>query len=212
MAGAKLHTKGFFSSIESSLRDHLTRNLALEIPAHQELDLYGRPGESAADFEVRCRRAADDAADAELAKLRDKYEPKVTRLRDQIAAADDRVDVLEEEASSRRNTELLSTAGSILGGLLSGRSRSSVLGKLGTAAGRRGRTKTAGQRLDAAENKVARLQEQLADLEAELADEVAAVDARWAGAVDEIETLSISLERSDVAVTQLALAWLPVGD
>jgi hypothetical protein len=207
---ARIDTKSFFTSIESSLRDHLVRSLALEIPANPELKLYGRPGESAEEFAGRCRRAADEAADAETATLRDKFESKVIRLRDQIAAATDRVDVLEEEASSRRNSELLSTAGSILGGLLGGRSRSSVLGKLGSAAGRRGRTKAAGERLDAAENKVVRLQEELEQLEAELADDVTDLDARWAAAATRIEPIEISLERSDVAVTQLALAWLPV--
>jgi hypothetical protein len=208
---ARIDTKSFFTSIESSLRDHLVRSLTLEIPANPELKLYGRPGESAEEFAGRCRRAADEAADAETATLRDKFESKVIRLRDQIAAATDRVDVLEEEASSRRNSELLSTAGSILGGLLGGRSRSSVLGKLGSAAGRRGRTKAAGERLDAAENKVVRLQDELEQLEAELADDVTDLDARWAAAATRIEPIEISLERSDVAVTQLALAWLPVA-
>jgi hypothetical protein len=210
MPRAAISTASFFSSTESSLRDHLTRSLTLDIPANPELKLYGRPGESAEEFASRCARAADEAADVEIAKLRDKYETKVTRLRDQIAAASDRVDVLEEEAASRRNSELLSTAGSILGGLLGGRSRSSVLGKLGTAAGRRGRTKAAGERLDAAGNKVLRLQDQLEDLEADLAEEVTDVDARWIDAAGRVETLQISLERSDVAVTQLVLAWLPV--
>jgi hypothetical protein len=208
---ARTDTKSYFSSIESSLRDHLTRSLSLEILANIELKLYGRPGEPAEDFAGRCARAADDAADAETAKLRDKYETKVTRLRDQIATAEDRVDVLEEEAASRRNSELLSTAGSILGGLLSGRSRSRVLGELGGAAGRRGRTKAAGERLDAAENKVVRLQDQLEDLEADLAEEVLEIDARWSEAAAGIEPVQISLERSDVAVTQLVLAWLPVA-
>ena len=208
---ARLDAKSYFSSIESALRDHLTRSLSLEIPANAELKLYGRPGETPEEFEARCARAADEAADADIAKLRDRYETKVTRLRDQIAAAADRVDVLEEEAASRRNSELLSTAGSILGGLLGGRSRSSILGKLGSAAGRRGRTKAAGERLDAAENKAVRLQQQLEELEAELAAEVTELDARWRDAAARIETMPISLERSDVTVTQLVLAWLPVA-
>ncbi|MFP5488059.1 MAG: ATP-binding protein, partial [Acidimicrobiia bacterium] len=211
LAEARIDTKTFFSSVESGLRDHLTRSLSIEIPTNGELGLFGRPGESGDDFAARCRTAAEQAADAELAKLRDKYEAKVTRLRDQIATAEDRVDVLEEETASRRNSELLSTAGSILGGLLGGKSRTSILGKLGTAAGRRGRTKAAGARLDAAENKVVRLQEQLEELEAELADEVADIDARWSGAATQVERMAISLERSDVDVSELALAWLPVA-
>ncbi len=172
--------------------------------------MYGRPGESVEEFAARCARAADELADAEIARLRDTYETKVTRLRDQIDAAEDRVDVLEEEAKSKRNSELLSTAGSVLGGLLGGKSRGGLLGKLGNAAGRRGRTKAGQERLDAAENKVERLQAGLEELEADLADDVTEIDARWMGAAKDITTLLVSLEKTDVDVSQLVLAWLPV--
>lgn len=211
LTDAPLASKQTFTSLESGLRDHLTRSLPLEILANPDLKLYGRPGETPEEFAARCRHAADEVADAEVAKLRDKYETKVTRLREQIATAEDRVDVLEEQASSRRNSELLSTAGSILGGLLGGRSRTSVLGKLGTAANRRGQTRAAGERLDAAENKVVRLHEQLEELEVELAEEVAEIEARAAESAQRIETIEISLERSDVTVSQLVVAWIPTA-
>jgi len=210
MTDAKLTNKTFFTGVERDLKDHLYRTMTVDIPVNKELKLYGRPGEDAEQFEVRCARAADDQADAEIAKLRDKYEAKVTKIRDQIEAAEDRVDVLEEQASSKRNSELLSTAGSILGGLLGGRSKGGMLGKLGTAARRRGGTKAARERLDAAENKVGRLQEQLEDLEADLAEEVTDIDMRWMDAAKQIETLEVGLEKTDISVSQLVLAWVPV--
>ena len=211
MSDAKLSNKTFFSGVERDLKDHLYRTMEVEIPANPELKLYGRPGEDADAFEARCLTLANERADEEIAELRDAYEAKVDKLRDRIEAAEDRVDVLEEEASSRRNSELLSTAGSLLGGLLGGKSRSSMLDKLGSAAGRRGRTNASAERLDAAENKVARLQRDLDDLEADLADDITRIDARWMSTAKEITTLSVGLEKSDIQVTQLALAWLPVG-
>jgi len=54
------------------------------------LKLYGRPGEDAKSFEARCLKTADDQADAEIAKLRDKYETKARSLRDKIEASEDR--------------------------------------------------------------------------------------------------------------------------
>ncbi len=212
MSDAKLSTKSLFSGIERDLKDHLVRSLTIDIPANPGLKLYGRPGETAEAFEVRCLRAADEAADAEIAKLRDKYEAKVTKLRDQIDAAEDRVDVLDEQSSGKRNSELLSTAGSILGGLLGGgRSRGGLLGKLGTAAGRRGSTKASKERLNAAENKVIRLQESLEDVELDLEEEVTEIDARWMGLAKETSTLQVPLEKTDIKVTELVLAWLPVA-
>jgi hypothetical protein len=210
MAAAKLGTKTLYSGVERDLKDHLVRSRAIDVPVNDALKLYGRPGETIDAFGLRCARAADERADTEIAALRDKYEIKVTKLRDQIEAAEDRVDVLEEEANSKRNSELLSTAGSILGGLLGGKSRGGLLGKLGTAAGRRGSTRAGKERVDAAENKVERLQESLQNLEADLAEEVTEIDTRWTDAAKNITTMAIALEKTDINVSQLVLAWLPV--
>ncbi|MCB0969742.1 MAG: hypothetical protein KDB37_23115, partial [Ilumatobacter sp.] len=106
----KVMNKTFWSQLERDLKADVTRTMTVEIPANGELKLYGRPGESAEDFERRCLRAADDQAEQEIAKLRDKYEAKAKRLQEQIDAAEDRVDVLEEEAKSKKSSELLSTA------------------------------------------------------------------------------------------------------
>lgn len=209
MTDAKISTKTFFNDVERDLRDHLYRTMTITIPVNKELKLYGRPGEDDSAFAARCSAAADDAADAEIAKLRDKYEGRARRLRDQIAAAEDRVDVLEREADAKRNSELLSTAGSLLGGLLGGKSKSAMLGKLGTAAGRRGRSGAAGKRVDAAENKVNRLHDDLAELEADLADDLAAIETTWAEAASAVDHLDVGLEKNDIDVAHLALAWLP---
>ncbi len=212
---AKIGNKTFWTAVERELRDHLVRNLAIELPANTALKLYGRPGETAEEFEVRCLKFADDKADEEIAKLRDKYETKAKRLRDQIATAEDRIDVLEEQASSKKKSELLSTAGSVLGGLLGGRKRKGgMLGGLlrdsGSAARRRGGTKASAERVDAAENKLGRLTEDLEELELEVEDDVTEIDAKWMSTAKEITTLSVGLEKTDVKVTQLVLAWVPV--
>ena len=212
---ARITTKTFFNQIERDLRDHLTRNLSLEIPTNPELKLFGRPGESADEFSQRCDRAADDRADAEIAALRDKYEANATKLRDQIDAAEDRADVLAEEAKGKKTSEFFSTARSMLGGLLGGRKSKTkmigdVLGDAGTAARRRGSSSASDRRVDAAENKTQRLLERYDELEADLEQDVAAITERWDTARAAITSMTIGLERTDVSVTQLALAWLPV--
>ena len=209
LTSAPLKNKSFLSGIERDLKDHLAIGRSLEIPYNADLKLFGRPNETADQFEVRCLQFADAKADEQLAKLKDTYETKLARLREQHASATDRADVLEEEAKGKRNSELLSTAGSILGGLFGGR-KSSVLGKLGSAAGRRGRTSAARERVAAAEGKVARIEEQIAELEDELANEVTDIDAAWMAKAKHITSLQVGLEKADIKVTQVVLAWLPV--
>jgi hypothetical protein len=207
--------KTFWTRVERDLIDSLVRSRTVDLQANRDLKWFGRPGESDADFTARCLAAANDLADRETAALRDKYADKVTRLQTQIQAAEDRAQLLDTQRKGRRSEEMLSTAGSILGGLLGGRrSRGgllgSILGKAGGAAGRRTRTATAGDRLDAAENKLEGLHQQLEDVEAELTREVTDIDAKWMATAKNITALRVGLERTDVKVTQLALVWIPV--
>ena len=216
LTDAKIATKTYFTQVEGELRDHLTRSLTLEIPTNADLKLYGRPGESADEFAARCTAFADDGADEAIAKLRETYETKALRLRDQIEAAEDRADVLEEESKSKRNSEFFSTAGSVLGGIFGGRKSKGamvgdILGDAGTAARRRGSTSASGRRVDAAENKVARLVEQLDELEAAAEADVTEIAEKWDALAANVTTLEVGLERTDVKVTQLALAWIPVA-
>ena len=53
-------------------------------------------------------------------------------------------------------------------------------------------------------------QEALADLEADLADELAAIADEWDDKAAAIEPLEIPLSKSDVRVTELVLVWMPV--
>jgi hypothetical protein len=207
--------KTLWTRIERDLIDHLVRSRTVDLQANRDLKMYGRPGETADDFTARCLTAANDAADRETAALRGKYADKVARLQTQIQAAEGRAEVLDTERKGRRSEEMLSTAGSILGGLLGGRrSRGgllgSILGKAGSAAGRRTRTAAAGDRLDAAESKLEGLHRQLEDLEAELTQEVTDIDAKWMATAKNTTTQPVTLERTDVKVTQLALVWIPV--
>jgi len=207
---APIDTSTFWKRAEKAFVDHVARSLTLEIPVNTELKVYGRPGETAEAFAARCAQTADDRADAEIAKLRDKYEAKAAALKTRIDAAEDRADIVAEQAQGRSRGEMMSTAGSILGGMLGGRSsRGGLMGTIGRAMGRRSRASADSERVDEARNKVGRLEQDLAEVEAELAEEVTEIDTRWGASAATVTTMSIALERTDVEVAELVLAWVP---
>jgi hypothetical protein len=215
LPNAPVKDKPFWTRIERDLIDYLVRARTVDLQANRDLKMFGRPGESADDFTTRCLAAANDSADKETAALRDKYATKVSTLQQQIAVAEDRASVLETEKKGRRSQEILSTAGSILGGLLGGRKSrggllGSILGKAGTVAGQHTRAAAAGGRLDAAENKLEAMHQQLDALEAECTQDVTDIDAKWMALAKNVTTMPVSLERTDVKVTQLSLVWIPV--
>ena len=101
-SGAPIAQAAFWKRIERDLVDHLARSRALDLPVNRDLKLYGRPGETDEEFATRCAQVADEQADAEMAKLRDKYEAKATTLRGRLDAASDSAEVATEQHKARR--------------------------------------------------------------------------------------------------------------
>ena len=212
LGDAPIANKTFWARLEKGLVDHLFRSHTLQVPFHRELKLAGRPGESVDTFALRCRAEADRLADAESAKLKDKYQAKLLRLKDQVQAAEGRLNVLQQEQSNKRTNELFGAVDSVLGGLFGARrSRRAVVNSLGKAAGARGRSSTASERVDAAKAKLDSLVEQYEQVEQECADELLAIDQRWTAAAQAVETLDVPLERNDIVVKQFVLGWIPVA-
>ena len=137
-----------------------------------------------------------------------RYEAKVQTLQRQLDAAQDRTDVLTTQAKGQQHEELLSAASSIIGGFLSGRWRSNDVRR---AASERSQSSTAGRRLEAAQSKVAGLTSQLTDLEADLGEDISQIASAWEAKAAEVVAVPVTLERSDVQVAQLVLAWVPVA-
>ncbi|HEX9992474.1 MAG TPA: helicase HerA-like domain-containing protein [Acidimicrobiales bacterium] len=199
------------TAVRRDLVEHLRRHRTVEVLRCPGLKLWSRVGETGEAFEARCRAAAADAADREAATLRRRYEARLDRARDAAAAARDRVDEAEVASRSRRNEEVLSTVGSVLGDFLGGRHRVGTLARrAGSVASRRGRAASAGRRAASARNRAEEREEDVAELEAELAEELAVIDEKWQAAAGQVEPVQVPLEKSDVAVDDLVLVWVPV--
>jgi hypothetical protein len=98
----------------------------------------------------------------------------------------------------------------VLGAFLGGkRSTRSMAGALSSAASRRGVSVRSAERRETAKAKADATKDDLAELEQELADEISAIDERWKTVADEVDTLSIRLEASDVRVVETRLVWVP---
>jgi hypothetical protein len=200
----------FFASTAKDIRRRLVERRPLELQRNRTLKLVSRPGETAESFLARCDAAAQERADAETAKIRDRLEAKRDRLDSALAQAERRVEEHETDTRSRNATELLAGAGAVLGALFGGRrSTRSMAGALSSAASRRGMSARAAERRETAKAKVEATKDDLADLEQEIADEIAEIDERWRAVAAEIDTLSIRLEATDVRVVETRLVWVP---
>ncbi len=207
---AAVGEKRFFEETTREIRRHLVDRRPLELQRNRVLKVVSRPGETPEEFAVRVDSVAQQRADVEAAKIRDRLEAKQERLQKALEQAKRRVEELDTDKRSRQANEVLAGAGAVLGALLGGRrSTRSITSALGGAASRRGMTARTAERRETAAGKVESTTEDLAELEQEILDELAEIDERWRETAAEVDTLSIRLEATDVRVVETRLVWVP---
>jgi hypothetical protein len=208
LGNTKLQNKTFWTSLQSDLKSYLVASRSIEIWKCPDLKLYSRVGESQQDFQARCQDAADQAADLKISDLRTRYAKRIDSLQDQISTADARVKELEVDESSRKQNELMSGIGDFLGAFLKGRLGSTTLSK---ASSRRAASKKASARVDTAEVKLDAKQQDLVELEQELEDAIISIKQEHDAMASARETLEIGLEKTDIQVAEAKLVWVPVA-
>lgn len=201
---APIDKASFWTSVKTEIKDHLYRNASVEVFRNEKLKLYSRVGESEEEFQERCDRAAEEAADAEIAKVRDRLEAKLDRAKDQLAAAHRRMQELEIDADTRKRDEWMSGASDVLGVLLGGRRTRSLSG----ASRRRSQTQRTEQRLRTAQAKVQDKVDAVADLEQDLVLELEEINDTWEDIAAEVDTIEVGLEKNDISVDDVALVWV----
>jgi len=211
LPAAKIASKTFFTNLERSLKDQLYRGRTTELLTNPELKLTGRPGETREQFEARASEAARAAADAEADKLRVQLTTKADRIRTAIAKEQERLQTAQTTASTSRTDELISGAGSVFGALMGGRRSSrSIATAVRSVSAKRGRTTRAAEKVEQYGARIEDHTEDLTELEATLADAIVELDERWALVATATQVVPVPLEKNDITVSQVALAWVPV--
>jgi len=205
LTDAPIKTKTYFSRATTAIKDFLYRERKVTIYRNSGLKLYSRVGEDEGAFLERADLVAQERADEETAKLRDKYETKLRRAQDKLEAAERRADEIRVDIEGARKSEMLDQAGALIN-IFTGRgSTRSVTGSSRRRAARRSKE----QRLTTAEGKVGDVADEMLELDQELREELEEINDRWEDVGADIETLEIGLEKSDILVEDVTLIWIP---
>jgi hypothetical protein len=199
-----------YAAWTKDFQEWVTRGQPLTIYSVPSMKLVSKPGESERDFQARIQHTGRESRDAAVEKLRQQYAPKVGRLQEKARKAEEAVGKEQQQASQQKLQTAVSIGATMLGALMGRRAVSlSTLGRATTAA--RGVGRSAKETEDVAKAQV-RLQEaqaELAALEAELQQEVAALEGGASGGVA-LETIEIKPKRGGVDIRIVALAWKPI--
>jgi len=180
----------------------------LMLYAAPALKLTSQAGESEREFRLRVQLAQREARDAAVQKLRDRYAPKVARLTQRLQSAGDAVTREQQQASQQTTQTMVSVGATVLGALFGRKAVSlSTLGRATTAARGVGRSVKETEDVGRAQQHRQEAERELKALEAELADEIAALSTSSAEVA--LDTIEIKPKRGAVDVRLVALAWKP---
>lgn len=192
-----------------SLKTWLYQNVTLDLLACPGLKLVGTPAESEGDFRVRVSLCMRERRDGEMEKLRQRYAPKLAALQEQLRRAEARVEAEKSQMQQQAVQTAISIGATVLGALFGRRAMN--VGNVGRAAtAMRGASRTARERGDVARagETVAAVQERLQALQAEFDAQAESLRADSDPALAEIVRMTIRPRKTDITVTEVALAWV----
>ncbi len=188
----------------------LFRTQKLELVKSPTTKDVSKPGESERDFRVRLQQSGRELRDKAAESLRQKYAPKITTLQDRIRRAEQMRAKQQAESRSSQVQAAISVGASILGAFLGRKTISATnIGRATTAIKSAGRVMKESQEVGHAEENVAVLQQQLADLEAQFKSESDALAAATDPLNEKLEPLCIKPAKANIAVKLVTLAWTP---
>ncbi|HRI38035.1 MAG TPA: ATP-binding protein [Nitrospira sp.] len=188
----------------------LFRTQKIELFRSPSTKEVSKPGESERDFRVRLQQTGREQRDKGAESLRQKYAPKIATLQDRIRRAELQKEKQQAESRSSQMQAAISVGASILGAFMGRKTISAAnIGRATTAIRSAGRVIKESTDLGAAQENVAALQQQLADLEAQFRLECDDLAAATDPLNEKLEMISIKPTKANIAVKLVALAWTP---
>jgi hypothetical protein len=188
----------------------LYRNQKLELLESPSLDLVSNPGESEGDFRVRLQQLNREKRDAAVEKLRQKYAPRVAALEERKRRAEQTVAREAEQSSAQKVQTAISFGATLLSSFMGRKSLSlSTLGRATTAARGVSRSMKEAGDVTRAQETVEAVDQQMADLDAQLKAETEAIQQADDPQKEQLETVSLKPTKSNIAVKLATLVWAP---
>lgn len=199
-----------YAGWSKSLKETLYRDAVLKVMTAPALKAVSKPGETEGDFRVRLSQSVRERRDTDVEKLRGQYASKLNTLAEKIRKAEQRRDVEATQASSAKTGAFISAGMAAIGALFSRKKLSSTnLGKAATSM--RAASRASDQQGDVAraDETIDVLKKQLEDLQTEMDAKATTIKETFSAETIELISREITPRKSDIAIDQVTLAWLP---
>jgi hypothetical protein len=195
---------------QKDLARWVRQNRPLTIFKSQRLGQTSQPGEEEGAFRARLTQALREQRDLEIEKLRAKYAERAASLQARLQRAQQSAERQSAEATASKIDTAISFGTAILGAFL-GRRAISVgsTSRVGSAMKSASRMQREHADVTRAQESVAAVQREIAELEAGLQQEIATRAAGFDPAAEPLEALRVAPRVQDVTVRRFGVAWLP---
>ncbi|MGC4002001.1 MAG: ATP-binding protein [Pirellulales bacterium] len=207
LPGALAKAKSY-ADFAADVKATLYRTKSLDLFKYAKPKLAAERGESEGDFRIRVAQSLREQRDADVEKLKAKYAVKYAALQERMRKAEQRVVKEKEQANQGKFQVLLNIGTTVLGGILGGRKSISAT-KISTTARSASRAFGQHQEVGQAEENTEAVAAQMQAMVQQFNVEVAQIDASIQPDKIAVETLTVKLKKTDIAINAVKLAWIP---
>lgn len=202
--------KDFYKKLDEDLRDWMYKNLSFNIFKSRLTGLVSEPKEDERQFRLRISQTAREIRDAEIEKLRSKYETKIKKLEENIEKAEIKVEKEEQQAKASKIDTAISI-GTTIFGMFMGRKKlsSSTIGRASTSMRKAGRISKEGRDVEFAKQQMESLEDDMKNLEMKLQEEIDLIKENSNPADEVFEKIVIKPKKLNTSVSYVSLGWVP---
>jgi len=201
-----------YQMLATSLKSFLGRTSKLSAWSAPAIDAVSRPGESEGEFRARIAHRVKERRDAEIEKVRGRHAAKLASLADRIERARQKVERERAEAKNQSMQTYVSIGSAVLAALL-GRKKASATNIGRAATSMRSASRATRQQADVvhAEESLSTLEEKRLLLEEEIEVELDRIRLETSPDQIRLDPLEIPAKKTDIAVEDVVLAWVPAS-
>jgi hypothetical protein len=204
--------KSTFTTLEKELKAYLYRAEELVLWLYDDLKSYSEPEESESAFRNRLIQQLREQRDLDMEKIRTKFAPKISVIKDRIRRAEERVEKEKEQVQQQSITSGISIGTSILSAIF-GRKLSSRTNVNSAGSAIKNATKISKERSDVsrAMDNLQVEDENLQDLEHELEVQLKQMESLPPAEKIPLSEYRLRPKKTDITIDEVSLAWLPWG-
>lgn len=193
----------YVSSLETDFVDWIYRTQTMTVRVNKTLDVVAGPETSADEFKQMCADAVEDKFTADIDSIKEKFEKKRDSLENKLRTETQRLEKEKQELNHRRIEEVGKGLETVLD-LVTGHRRS-----LGTSLTKRRMTSQTKADVEAKEDNIKILEEDLLKLDSELEKEIEEARERWQAAISDVTEEAIASYKKNIFVEMFGILWLP---